>query len=67
VTSVAGYQRQQQILNSVLRSRFVTARDLAARFEVSYSTISRDLDALGRRTDLRRVRGGLMYLAARSG
>lgn len=62
VTSVSGYQRQVAILEWVLRSRFVTVRDLVTRFGVSYSTISRDLDALAARADLRRVRGGLMYL-----
>lgn len=64
MTSVAGYQRQGQILDWVLRSHFVTVRELLARFGVSYSTISRDLDSLAQRTDLQRVRGGLMYRAA---
>lgn len=64
MTSVAGYQRQRQILDWVLRSHFVTVRELLVRFGVSYSTISRDLDALTRRAELQRVRGGVMYLAA---
>jgi DeoR/GlpR family transcriptional regulator of sugar metabolism len=64
VTSGAGYQRQEQIADWVLQHRFVTVQDLIARFGVSYSTINRDLAALEIRTDLQRVRGGLMYRPA---
>ncbi len=43
----------------LLRDRdFVRVGDLAARFEVSEVTVRSDLDALERRAQLRRVRGG---------
>jgi DeoR family transcriptional regulator of aga operon len=52
------YQREQAILLELEASGRVMVNDLAARFGVSAVTIRKDLDALERRSLLRRIRGG---------
>ncbi len=55
---VAPSERQDWIADRVLLSDFVSAKELAERFDVSLMTIHRDLDELERRGLLRKVRGG---------
>lgn len=50
--------RQEQIAERVLRSDFVSAKELSEEFSVSLMTIHRDLDELESRGMLRKVRGG---------
>jgi DeoR/GlpR family transcriptional regulator of sugar metabolism len=52
------YQREQAILLELEHAGRVTVNDLAARFGVSAVTVRKDLDALERRSLLRRIRGG---------
>jgi DeoR family transcriptional regulator of aga operon len=52
------YQREQAILLELEQSGRVTVNELAARFGVSTVTVRKDLDALERRSLLRRIRGG---------
>lgn len=51
-------ERQEQIAELVLHRDFVSAKDLAQRFDVSLMTIYRDLDELASQGVLRKVRGG---------
>ncbi len=51
-------QRRERIAEHVLKHDSVTAKDLAARFDVSLMTIHRDLDELERQGVLRKFRGG---------
>lgn len=50
--------RRERIGEIVLASEYVSARDLASRFDVSLMTVHRDLDELERRGLLRKIRGG---------
>jgi len=50
-------QRQEQVAEYVLTHGRVSARDLAAVFQVSVMTIHRDLDELEHQSVLRKVRG----------
>ena len=52
------YEREQAILLELESSGRVSVNDLAARFGVSAVTVRKDLDALERRSLLRRIRGG---------
>lgn len=52
------FQREQAILLALESTGRVQVNDLAARFGVSAVTIRKDLDALERRSLLRRIRGG---------
>jgi DeoR/GlpR family transcriptional regulator of sugar metabolism len=51
-------ERRERIAEIVLSNESVSARDLAARFDVSVMTVHRDLDELERRGVLRKTRGG---------
>jgi DeoR/GlpR family transcriptional regulator of sugar metabolism len=51
-------ERRERIAEIVLANESVSARDLAARFDVSVMTVHRDLDELERRGVLRKTRGG---------
>lgn len=51
-------QRRSAILQQLLRTGYVEARQLAADFDVDSSTIRRDLDELARRGHLDRTHGG---------
>ncbi len=55
---LAPMERRERIAEIVLASDYVSARDLAGRFEVSLMTVHRDLDELERRGMLRKIRGG---------
>lgn len=55
-------QRQQLILGRISQTRFLSARDLAAEFGISYSTIARDLDRLAARGLIERINGGAAAL-----
>src|SRR5688572_6563413 len=48
-------ERRERIAEIVLANESVSARDLAARFDVSVMTIHRDLDELERRGVLRKI------------
>jgi DeoR/GlpR family transcriptional regulator of sugar metabolism len=50
--------RRERIAEIVLASDYVSARDLAGRFDVSLMTVHRDLDELEQRGVLRKIRGG---------
>jgi DeoR family transcriptional regulator of aga operon len=50
--------RRDRIVAELSEAEFVRVSDLAHHFEVSEVTIRADLDALGERGLLRRVRGG---------
>ena len=52
------YAREQAILLELESSGRVTVHDLVQRFGVSAVTVRKDLDALERRSLLRRIRGG---------
>src|SRR5215467_110159 len=56
-------QRSQQILQELLRSGRVAVDDLARRFDVSPSTIRRELRALESKGLLRRTHGGAITIA----
>lgn len=58
MASLDEFDRAQAILVALDRSGRVQVADLARRFSVSAVTIRKDLDALERRSVLRRVRGG---------
>jgi DeoR/GlpR family transcriptional regulator of sugar metabolism len=51
-------ERREAILKLLLERESVTLRELTSRFDVSTMTAHRDLDALGERGVLRKVRGG---------
>jgi len=57
-SSLAPEQRQERIVELVLKQPFIAAKDLAERFDVSLMTIHRDLDELEAHGVLRKVRGG---------
>ena len=58
-------QRQDSILNEVLRRGTVSIGDLAAFLKVSEITVRRDLDELHASGSLERVRGGARPLSVR--
>jgi DeoR family transcriptional regulator of aga operon len=51
-------QRREEILTEILEKRHVTARDLAARMNVSEATVRRDLKSLAEEGQLELVYGG---------
>lgn len=53
-------QRRGRILELVRQERLVSIHELADRLDVSYMTISRDLEELEAEGSLRRIRGGAM-------
>src|SRR6516225_8560346 len=55
--------RSQQILQELLRAGRVVVEDLARQFEVSQSTIRRELRALESKGLLRRTHGGAITIA----
>ncbi len=57
-SGLAPGERRERIGAIVLGNDSVSARDLAARFDVSLMTIHRDLDELERQGVLRKTRGG---------
>jgi DeoR/GlpR family transcriptional regulator of sugar metabolism len=56
-------QRRRRILELVRQNRLVSIHELADRLDVSYMTISRDLEELEVEGSLRRIRGGAMLPA----
>ena len=64
VASLDEFSREQVILSALRTTGRVAVADLAARFGVSSVTVRKDLDALERRSLLRRVRGGAVSLGA---
>ena len=62
--SLDEFSREQVILAALRTTGRVAVTDLAARFGVSSVTVRKDLDALERRSLLRRVRGGAVSLGA---
>ena len=64
VASLDEFSREQVILSALRTTGRVAVTDLAARFGVSSVTVRKDLDALERRSLLRRVRGGAVSLGA---
>jgi DeoR family transcriptional regulator of aga operon len=58
VEPVDEFTREQAILVQLETAGRVTVKDLAERFGVSTVTVRKDLDALERRSLLRRIRGG---------
>ena len=64
MASLDEFSREQVILSALRTTGRVAVNDLAARFGVSSVTVRKDLDALERRSLLRRVRGGAVSLGA---
>ena len=64
MASLDEFSREQVILSALRTSGRVAVNDLSARFGVSSVTVRKDLDALERRSLLRRVRGGAVSLGA---
>ncbi len=64
MASLDEFSREQVILSALRTTGRVAVSDLAARFGVSSVTVRKDLDALERRSLLRRVRGGAVSLGA---
>jgi DeoR/GlpR family transcriptional regulator of sugar metabolism len=64
VASLDEFSREQIILSALRTSGRVAVADLAERFGVSSVTVRKDLDALERRSLLRRVRGGAVGVGA---
>lgn len=62
--SLDEFSREQVILAALRTTGRVAVNDLAERFGVSSVTVRKDLDALERRSLLRRVRGGAVGLQA---
>lgn len=62
--SLDEFSREQVILATLRTSGRVAVAELAERFGVSSVTVRKDLDALERRSLLRRVRGGAVGLGA---
>lgn len=58
LSGLAPVERRERIGAIVLANESVSARELAARFDVSLMTIHRDLDELERQGVLRKTRGG---------
>jgi DeoR/GlpR family transcriptional regulator of sugar metabolism len=64
MASLDEFSREQVILSALRTTGRVAVSDLSARFGVSSVTVRKDLDALERRSLLRRVRGGAVSLGA---
>jgi DeoR/GlpR family transcriptional regulator of sugar metabolism len=64
MASLDEFSREQVILSALRTTGRVAVADLATRFGVSSVTVRKDLDALERRSLLRRVRGGAVSLGA---
>ena len=64
MASLDEFSREQGILAALRTTGRVAVNDLSARFGVSSVTVRKDLDALERRSLLRRVRGGAVSLGA---
>ena len=62
MASLDEFSREQVILSALRTAGRVSVGDLAERFGVSSVTVRKDLDALERRSLLRRVRGGAASL-----
>ena len=62
--SLDEFSRQQVILSALRTTGRVAVGDLVSRFGVSAVTVRKDLEALERRSLLRRVRGGAVGLGA---
>src|SRR5438093_9576385 len=57
---IPGEMRREQMLDVVRARDFVRVSDLSARFGVSEVTVRGDLDALAKRGQISRIRGGAM-------
>jgi DeoR/GlpR family transcriptional regulator of sugar metabolism len=55
-------QRLNRILELIRQEKLVSIHELADRLDVSYMTISRDLEELEAEGSLRRIRGGAMLI-----
>jgi DeoR/GlpR family transcriptional regulator of sugar metabolism len=55
-------QRHNRILELIRQEKLVSIHELAGRLDVSYMTISRDLEELEAEGSLRRIRGGAMLI-----
>jgi DeoR family transcriptional regulator of aga operon len=64
MASLDEFSREQVILAALRSTGRVAVSDLATQFGVSSVTVRKDLDALERRSLLRRVRGGAVSLGA---
>jgi DeoR/GlpR family transcriptional regulator of sugar metabolism len=64
MASLDEFSREQIILAALRTTGRVAVSELAARFGVSSVTVRKDLDALERRSLLRRVRGGAVSVGA---
>jgi DeoR/GlpR family transcriptional regulator of sugar metabolism len=64
VASLDEFAREQAILTALNTEGRVVVNDLAAEFGVSTVTIRKDLEALERRSMLRRIRGGAVSVGA---
>src|SRR4051812_28412580 len=64
MASLDEFSREQVILSALRTTGRVAVSDLVERFGVSSVTVRKDLDALERRSLLRRVRGGAVSLGA---
>ena len=64
MASLDEFSREQIILSALRTTGRVAVNELSARFGVSSVTVRKDLDALERRSLLRRVRGGAVSLGA---
>jgi len=64
MASLDEFSREQAILAALRSSGRVAVNDLATRLGVSTVTVRKDLDALERRSLLRRVRGGAVGVGA---
>src|SRR5690349_9374849 len=64
VASLDEFSREQVILSALRTAGRVSVTELTARFGVSAVTVRKDLDALERRSLLRRVRGGAVGVGA---
>jgi DeoR family transcriptional regulator of aga operon len=62
--SLDEFSREQVILSALRSTGRVAVSDLVSQFGVSAVTVRKDLDALERRSLLRRVRGGAVSLGA---
>lgn len=64
MASVDEFAREQAILDALRSSGHVSVNELAGNFGVSVVTVRKDLEALERRSLLRRVRGGAVGVDA---
>lgn len=64
MASLDEFEREQAVLAQLTSTGHVAVAELAVRFAVSTVTVRKDLDALERRSLLRRVRGGAVSVGA---